>query len=413
MPDGPTAADEFSGAVRLLSDTAGGVTVTVQRMHRAISRRAFGVGGWAALPVKALHDGISERVYGGVRTGIAVGGAAVEMLSRAAGTWWPRGTLVDSKVAQAATGVLNGAFGARAEIRGDLLPSQLTLRVAHRAIPLETAALAEHYPAPAGQLVVLLHGLIETERWWFRRPGEDEPAERDFGARLTADLGSSPVYLRYNTGRHISENGRELVRFLDELVGAWPVPVTEIVLIGHSVGGLVARSAVHQAATSSWLPLVTGLVCLGVPHTGAPLERGANLAAWALRRFDESAPLGELLALRSPGVKDLRYGYLHEAQWTGADPDSVRRADLPIETVIPAGIRQYFLSATLARAENSLLARGIGDLLVMPKSAGDTAQMADRHWVGGLNHFALMHRDEVYQVVLGWLRDCLGTPVKD
>jgi pimeloyl-ACP methyl ester carboxylesterase len=411
MPDDPTAADEFGGAARLLTDTAGGVASTVQRMHSAISRRAFGVAGPAAAPVKALHDGISGLVYGSVKTGIAAGGAVAGVLSRAAGTLRPRGTLVDSKAGQAATGVLNGAFGERAAIRGELLPSHMTLRVAHRAVPLEPAALAEHYPAASGRLTVLLHGLIETERWWFRRPGEDEPVERDFGARLAADLGSSPVYLRYNTGRHISDNGRELAGFLGKLVDAWRVPVTEIVLIGHSMGGLVARSALHQAAGSPWLPLVTRLVCLGVPHTGAPLERGANFAAWALRRFDESAPLGELLALRSPGVKDLRYGYLHEAQWTGADPDSVRRADVPVDTVIPADVRQYFLAATLARAENSLLARGIGDLLVLPGSAGDAAQTADRHWVGGLNHFALMHRDDVYQAILGWLRE--GRQVKD
>jgi len=400
-----SAADEFGSAARLLTDSADGVTCTVQRMHRAISRRAFGVAGPVASPVKAVHDGISDLVYGGVRTGIAAGGTVAVLLSRAAGTFRPRGALLESKAGQAATGVLNGAFGARAAIRGDLVPSHLTLRVAHRVVPLETAELAEHYPAASGRLVVFLHGLIETERWWFRRPDEDAPGARDFGARLTEDLGTSPVHLRYNTGRHISENGLELAGFLGELVDSWPVPVTEIVLIGHSMGGLVARSALHQAADAPWLPLVTRLVCLGVPHTGAPLERGANFAAWALRRFEESAPLGELLALRSSGVKDLRYGYLHEAQWTGADPDSVKRADEPIDTVIPAGVRQYFLTATLARAENSLLARGIGDLLVMPDSAGDLVQTADRHWIGGLNHFALMHRDEVYQAVLGWLRD--------
>ncbi|HEV7976510.1 alpha/beta hydrolase [Amycolatopsis sp.] len=396
---GGTAADEFGGAARLLSDTAGGITGTVQRMHRAIARRAFGVAGDVALPAKALHDSVSGLVYGSVRTGIAMGGAVVEAASRVAGTLRPEGTLVESPVGQATTGVLNGAFGARAEIRGDLLPSRMTLRVDHRRVPIDTAALAEAYPDASGKLVVFLHGLIETERWWFR-------AERpDFGTRLTADLGTSQVYFRYNTGKHISENGRELTAVLTELVGAWPVPVTGIVLIGHSMGGLVTRSAVHQAAELPWLPLVTRLVCLGVPHTGAPLERGANLAAWALRRFEESAPLGDLLALRSPGVKDLRYGFLHEEQWTGGDPDAVRRTDTPVDTFLPEGVRQYFLAATLARSENSLLARGLGDLLVMPKSAVDTAQVAERRWVGGMNHFDLMHRDEVYRTLLEWLRD--------
>jgi hypothetical protein len=172
------------------------------------------------------------------------------------------------------------------------------------------------------------------------------------------------------------------------------------------MGGLVARSAVHQAAEAElpWLPKVTKLVCLGTPHTGAPLERGANVLTSVLRRFDESAPLGELLAGRSSGIKDLRHGYLHEQQWAGRDPDILFEAAEPVETLLPAGTRLYFLSATLARREDSLLAQGIGDLLVMPKSAGDGPQRADRRWLGGLHHFHLLHRDEVYEVILDWLR---------
>jgi pimeloyl-ACP methyl ester carboxylesterase len=407
MPGGPTAADEFGGGARLLTDAAGTVAHAVQRMHRAIARRSFAVAGRAALPVKAVHDGISELVYAQVRAGIGAGGALVEVASRAAGRFHPDGTLTDSTVGRAVTGVLNGAFGERAEIRGELLPEAMTLRVAGHRVTLDAPSLAEVYPEASGRLAVFLHGVIETERWWFHRPADrEQPPGRDFGARLAEDFACSPLYLRYNSGRHISDNGRELMRVLSEITSAWPVPVTEIVLIGHSMGGLVARSAVHQAAEAElpWLPKVTKLVCLGTPHSGAPLERGANVLTSVLRRFDESAPLGELLAGRSSGIKDLRHGYLHEQQWAGRDPDILFEAAEPVETLLPAGTRLYFLSATLARREDSLLAQGIGDLLVMPKSAGDGTQQADRRWLGGLHHFHLLHRDEVYEVILDWLR---------
>jgi pimeloyl-ACP methyl ester carboxylesterase len=398
MPPRPSAADEFGGAARLFAGAVGGVTRTAQLMHQAIARRSFGTAGSAGAPVKAVHDAVSELVYSSVRTSIAAGGAVVESLSRAVGEHRPRGTLVDSKAGQAAIGVLNGAFGEHAALRGDVVPEEMTLRVAYRAVPID--ALAEHFLAPSGRLFVFLHGLIETERWWFRA------GSPDFGSRLVADLGGSAVYLRYNSGRHISDNGRELVDVLSRIVDAWPVEVTEVVLIGHSMGGLVARSALHQAANAPWLPTVSRLVCLGAPHTGAPLERGANAAAWALGRFAESAPLGELLRLRSSGVKDLRHGDLHEALWAGQDLDTLWRSSEPVETVLPPGIRQYFLAVTLARTENSLLARAFGDLLVMPASAGDATQTAERRWLGGMNHFAMLSENEVYETILSWLEDC-------
>ncbi|MCU1687994.1 MAG: hypothetical protein JWQ81_8733 [Amycolatopsis sp.] len=385
---GDSGADEFGGVARLLTDAAGGVASTVQRMHQAIARRTFGAAGPVAAPVKALHDGVSGLVYRTVRTSISAGGAVVESVSRAAGEMRPRGTLVDSRAGQAAIGVLNGAFG--------VLPGEMTVRVAYRAVPLDS--VAESFPNAHGRLFVFLHGLIETERWWFGAEGQD------FGSRLTADLSGSAVYVRYNSGRHISDNGREFAELVSRIVDAWPVEVTDIVIVGHSMGGLVARSALHQAPDAPWLPAVTRLVCLGAPHTGAPLERGANAATWALSRFAESAPLSELLRRRSDGVKDLRHGDLHEELWAGRDPDALWRSGEPIETVLPPGIRQYFLAATLARTENSLLARTFGDLLVMPSSAGDAAQVADRHWLGGMSHFAMLREDEVYTTILGWLR---------
>ena len=61
---------------------------------------------------------------------------------------------------------------------------------------------------------------------------------------------------------------------------AWPVPVTEIALVGHSLGGLVARSAAHQGAGPR-------------PRLGAP--------AAAHRRAGHAAPRRAARALRQLG----------------------------------------------------------------------------------------------------------------
>ncbi len=403
MSRGPNAAAEYRAAARLLTEAAQGVTRTVQRMHRAIARRPFGAFGVAAQPAKQWHDSISELVYSSVLAGLTVGGALTETAAHAVGSLRPSGSLVDSPAGGAAAGVLNGAFGER----GYTAPPVMSLRVDGAAVPVDRASLTEAYPDAAGHIVLFLHGLIETERWWYpRAPREGRPARVDFGTRLATDLACTPLYVRYHSGRHISGNGRELDELMSALVAEWPTKVERISIIGHSLGGLVARSAVHTGAVdqSPWLSELAHVVCLGSPHTGAPLEFGAHLVSWTLRRFPESAPLGDLLELRSEGIKDLRYGYLHEEQWADRDPDVLLGRVKGIKAVVSPGVRQHFLSVTISRNRNGMLARFFGDALVTPTSSADESQEALRHWLGGMHHFDLLRHDEVYRQLLAWLR---------
>nr|WP_225953295.1 alpha/beta hydrolase family protein [Kibdelosporangium phytohabitans] len=277
----------------------------------------------------------------------------------------------------------------------------MSIRLDHRRIEPSTRSLTTAYPAATGRVAVFLHGLVDTERSWFHRDSSTtEPVRPDFGSRLAADLSYSPVYLRYNTGRHISDNGNELVTLLSRLVENWPVTVTQIILIGHSMGGLVARSALHQAQQQAapWLPKVTRLVCLGSPHVGAPLERTVARMAAVFGRFVITSPLSRLLALRSDGIKDLAQGYLHKTQWqTGTSPTEPQDSDLPVH------VRQYFVTVTLSRSEGSLYGRLVGDLLVLPSSSGDRNQSAEHQWFGGMHHLHLPRHDRVYNAVHHWL----------
>lgn len=352
--------------------------------------------------LSAVRDAVTSGVHGYARAGLSTGGAIVKPIAGAVRAYLPQ-RVTELGVGHRAIGIANGMFGEHAASRGGELPVAMTVRLRHRRVDLDRGALAAAFPSASGRIVVFLHGLVETERSWFHR---SDPAKgrtgTDFGSRLTEDHSCSAVYLRYNTGRHVSDNGRELVGVLSALVDRWPTEVNEIVLVGHSMGGLVARSALHQAQARAmpWVSKVTRLVCLGTPHTGAPLERGVAGAAALLGRFVTAAPLVGLLALRSDGIKDLAKGYLHQDQWLDHDGE----APDDVTTVLPAGVRQYFVAVTLSRTEGSLWGRLFGDLLVAPTSAGDRTQSADFQWFGGMNHFDLLRHDTIYDAVLTWLR---------
>jgi len=137
------------------------------------------------------------------------------------------------------------------------------------------------------------------------------------------ELAFTPLYVRYNTGLHISANGRALAQLLGDVVAAWPTGVEEIVLVGHSMGGLVARSACHYAEVDGhrWTDSVRHVFCLGSPHLGADLEKGTNAVAWAFGRLPETRAFSTILNARSVGIKDLRYGSCAEEDWFDCDPD--------------------------------------------------------------------------------------------
>ncbi len=230
------------------------------------------------------------------------------------------------------------------------------------------------FPAASGRLVVFLHGLMETEHAW-RLGGRPS-----YGERLAGDLGSSALDVRYNSGRHVSQNGRSLDELLEALVAAWPVPVEEIALVGHSMGGLVARSAAHQGAEAghAWAGRVRHVVSLGTPHLGAPIAQGVHYAAHALHAVPETRPLGRFLRRRSAGIRDLRQGSLVDRDWEGCDPDALRAAACA-EVPLLAGATHCFVTASVTRDPDHPVGRLVGDALVLTSSAagrGRTRRLA-------------------------------------
>ena len=269
--------------------------------------------------MQLAHDTISRGVYASVRGASTLAGhAADRALSRResgrAISATPRGAV--------ALAVLNGLIGDALEQAGSDLQEPMAVRLRGRIV--EPAELADAFPGARPRLVVFLHGLMETEHAWRLGGG---PA---YGARLERELGCSALDVRYNTGRHISSNGRSLAELLERIVAEWPVEVEQIALVGHSMGGLVARSACFQAADlgHDWVGRVRHVVSLGSPHMGAPLAQGVHYAAHALHAVPETRPFARFLRRRSAGIRDLRQGSLVDRDWERLRPRRAARRRL-------------------------------------------------------------------------------------
>jgi pimeloyl-ACP methyl ester carboxylesterase len=371
--------DEVRALARLgaasVAEAAGGIG----GIHAAVARRVFCALGPSAAPARVLHDALAGGVYAGVRGGAALAGQAADRaLARREGaplSATPRGAQ--------ALAILNG-------LAGDTLEPDLQLPM---GIPAP-------FPRTSPRLVVFLHGLMETEHAW-RFGGRES-----YGDRLARDLGVTPVEVRYNTGRHISENGCSLAALLEALVAEWPVAVDEIALVGHSMGGLVARSACHHAAEDglAWVTRVRHIVTLGSPHLGAPLAQGTHYAAHALHAVPETRPFARFLRRRSAGIRDLRKGSLVDVDWAGRDPDALRAAACA-EVPLLDGATHCFVSATVTRDADHPLGRLIGDTLVLTASA--TGRGRTLH-VGGTHHLALLNHPAVYAQLREWLQTAAG-----
>jgi pimeloyl-ACP methyl ester carboxylesterase len=389
------------------------VTTTVQGVHKAISGRVFDAVGAGSYAARTAHDAISDRVYGALRLGGQGVGRAISGASHLVGGEEEVRTISSSRLGRATQAAVNGLIGDRLEEDESALRITMALRLPGRDVEPRRDSLEAAFEEPTPRLAVFVHGLCETEEaWWLGTradPASEDPAPRTYGARLRDDLDFSPLYLRYNTGLHISENGRRLSWLLEELCREWPLAVEEVALVGHSMGALVARSACHEAADAGreWIRRTRHVVCLGAPNTGSWLEKFVNMGGWALRNVPESRPFADFLELRSSGIKDLRFGYLQDVDWRDRDPDErLRNRSAPLAPV--PGVAYHFVSGSLTTGERHPVAMAFGDLLVRRRSAtgpvtADGEPAGDARHVAGANHFHLLNHPGAYAHLRGWL----------
>lgn len=369
---------------------AGSVLALVARLVGQIATAGRDVhvqvrGSVSPLARGESHAGVAEPVYGLVRGALDVGSDGLAALARAADDG---SDLPDNDRLRLVVSSLNGVFGDDLAEHGNPLALPMTLQ---RPVPRDDAA----------RNVVFIHGLCLEDRFWC------QGAHPSFVEWAQEHLAAESRYARYNTGRHISENGRDLAYVLDELVRT--ESDRALVIVGHSMGGLVARSALQFARDNAmqWPSRLEALVTLGSPHQGAGLEQLGNYANRQLRRLPWTAPLTRVGNLRSAGIRDLRYGNLRDHDWQGHDDiEHVEDLRTPVET--PAGIRHLFIAATRTATDHPENEKSLaGDLLVGVDSAlargYPGAEGVDRLIVPSLDHMGLMWDGRVYDAIRHWL----------
>jgi pimeloyl-ACP methyl ester carboxylesterase len=394
----PTAhgpADEARGWARLAADVTENVLLrTVHHLHRAVSARIFAALGPAASPVREMHDVVAEGVHTTIRVSVrglgAVGAVVAAEVARKHDRPWHDRSPVGSRLAAIAHGLL-----ADLPELAPPLDLPLTLREDRRTVPLEPAAVAAAYPDASSQVVVFLHGLVEDETIW------DTSADRPDRVCLPATFaqhGYTPVRVRYGTGAPIGRNGAALDELLHELFALWPRPVERLVLVGHSMGGLVARSACARAVERGhgWTEPLEHIAYLGAPHFGSGLEQVVHRTSERFGTVPEIRPFIDILERRSPGVRDLRHGTL------------THQVEELLDAIEPAadepwleGVDHHLVVGRLHRDERHPVNRILGDLLVTASSA--TGRGSDRRIDGErvhilsvpANHFAMCWHPEV------------------
>lgn len=412
-------ADEMRDSGALAGTALGEFTELARDVHKALAGRIFGLFGPIARPAHVLHDAIAATAYAGSRLTARMVPAAAGAIAAHSGKA-NLDSVGDTPCGHFTISALNGILGDQIADEQAALAPAMSVRTHDgvlRRMPGNVAHdVRSSLPAPTGRIVLFLHGLCESDRfWWYGSERTWGDPDVTYGSLLREERGWTPLYMHYNTGLHISENGRQLADYLQTLVDRWPVPVTEIALVGHSMGGLVVRAAAHLADERelSWVRALRHVVGLGTPHLGAPLERFVNRGTHLMNRLPETKPIATLLNLRSVGIKDLRHGSVLEADWTGFDPED------PLDNVTAAtlmpGVAYSMVSATLGQRPDG---RWAHDLLVEHVSAHATGRPnatrriefdVDRllH-VGGRTHFHLLNDRVVYDSLRSWLEGADG-----
>jgi pimeloyl-ACP methyl ester carboxylesterase len=381
---------DLRGGARLVIDGVRGVTGIVEAMHSRIARVPPPLGSVPDVPT----TGITGLVYRSIQGTTGLVGKALDTALAGVESVLPSSlqNLPDGKTAEsrdAVVAALNGVMGDHLARTGNPLAIPMSLRTR----PADAAK--------GPRVLLLVHGLCMTDHQWTRNG-------HDHGQAL-ASLGYCPVYAHYNSGLHISANGAELAAQLEALVAGWPVAVESLAIIGHSMGGLVVRSALHEAICVGmrWPARLKQLVFLGTPHHGAPLERGGNWLHRGLGVSPYVAPFTRISGLRSCGITDLRHGNLLEQDWA---ENRFAQRDTRTAVPLPHGVACYAVAGTIGQDASH---EWMGDGLVPLASALGRHVKATRdlhiplphQWIArGVSHLELLGSEAVYRRLRRWLK---------
>lgn len=426
------------GSANLAFDATEAVTHIVEGMYRNIAAFSWPLGEAPEGPAPGIAGLVHESIRRVNRAGRHSSDWVLRHLAPTLDRAWPPGPYREAAIA-----ALNGVCGDHLARSGNPLAIPMRFRVllppvvadAEETNPEDSAARSEAarrrpfdnlfevykrpvdiHPQPTAfgeagfstgkRLLILVHGLCMNDRAW-------TSGERNHGEELARQGGYTPVYVLYNSGLHVSINGRELCERMSELLEAWPEPVESVTFAGFSMGGLLTRSALHIAKEEghSWLSKVDRAVYIGTPHHGAVMERGGY---WLQKSFTYSpytAPLAALGRMRSDGITDLRHGNIQDDDWRHHD-EHEDHSDARRPTPLVEGVEHYAIAATLSKRSGERIGRLLGDGLVHPSSA--TGRHADTEFelafpkkrtriLYDLGHLGMLNDPRVTDQLAQWL----------
>jgi pimeloyl-ACP methyl ester carboxylesterase len=307
--------------------------------------------------------------------------------------------------------ILNGVFGDTLEKKKTGFEMKTTFYFAGEPLTMTKEGLEKVAAAGGGKICILAHGSCGSEKGW----EFPEDLSQNYGSLLEKDFCFTPVFLRYNSGLHISTNGKRLSALLEEFVRHYPKKITQIVLVGHSMGGLVFRSACHygQEENKKWVKLVRKVFYLGSPHLGTHLEKLGKLAVTILKQIPNPIVRSIVLLgdLRSAGVKDLRHGYLTDEDWQKEKSDRLfyRHKN---KTPLLKNADHYLICGTISKVAGSRMGKLFGDGLVHPASGtgkgllkSSAIPFLEEHCkiIPGVSHSRLQRSQEVYDQIKVWV----------
>ncbi len=389
---------DLRGIGNLTIDAILGITDIVEALHQTI----LSFGGVLSAGNRERTRGITGRVYRNIHTVSEWVGDGMDILLDRLSV--RIGEKPPSSAREAAVSALNGVLGDHMAARGNPLAIPMQFRIDGSS--LDRQALLDAIEQSNGKLAIMVHGSCMNDRQW-ERDGHDH------GTMLARDLGMTPIYLYYNTGLHISENGQNFSDLLEALVELSPQSM-ELFIIAHSMGGLISRSACHYAGISGhkWLNHLRKLVFLGTPHHGAVLEKGGNWINILMGISPYSAPFARLGKIRSAGITDMRYGNITDQDWKDRDRFDCS-GDQRMPVALPDGAACYAIAASTSKAPSKWGDGIVGDGLVTlnsalgvhKKPALNLSLPASRQWIGrNMNHMDLLSHPKVYKTIRHWIK---------
>jgi pimeloyl-ACP methyl ester carboxylesterase len=374
-------AHDLRALTRLVIDATQGVMDVVGDVQQATSPPIVS-------HVQAIANAATRSVTGAV-------GAAID--ATLAGLGPMLGDSVPGDEREVVLAALNGVVGDRLAASGSPLAIKMAL----------WPALEDE--DRRGTLLLLVHGSSAHPLLW-RMPRKDGDVivHHDHGRALLDSLEREVClsYALYNSGLHICDNGEQLAALLEREHRGFD----EIVLLCHSMGGLVTRSALAVAEREGhrWRGLVSTLITLGTPHHGSHLERAGRVLEQVLAGTRWTAPFLPLGKIRSAGITDLRHGAVIDAP----EDRFASSTPLPAHVPLPHDVRTLAIAGTRTPAMpdgdgGAPTFDGLADDNLVPvRSAlglhddpARTLAFDARHVVAATGHQALLSSAAVFKLI--------------